>query len=240
MASGGGGDDGPASATTAKAVKLPAQEALRPRRGGEGRGLQGQQPRVRGRRGTRRRSSRRRDYKSNPPTSGNHTPDWYQDGIYEPGDTPELGKLVHTLEHGRIDVQYKPGTPARRSPSSRRCVTRARTATTCCCSRTRPTCVRGAATAWTHSLACPTMNPQVFDAIRAFRARYIDKGPESRPLAGPGRLAPAARLAAVEPVAGEDHARVRARIRGPAARSGARCTRGRARSARPTAATCGR
>ena len=52
------------------------------------------------------------DYKQNPPTSGNHFPQWYQDGIYAPGDTPELGKLVHTLEHGRIDIQYKPGTPA--------------------------------------------------------------------------------------------------------------------------------
>src|SRR3954465_10221795 len=27
------------------------------------------------------------DYKQNPPTSGNHTPDWYQDGIYAPADT---------------------------------------------------------------------------------------------------------------------------------------------------------
>ena len=52
------------------------------------------------------------DYKTNPPTSGNHNPDWYEDGVYNPGDTPNLGKLVHPLEHGRIDVQYKPGTPA--------------------------------------------------------------------------------------------------------------------------------
>ena len=50
------------------------------------------------------------DFKTNPPTSGNHNPDWYQDGIYAPGDTPRLGMLVHTLEHGRIDVQYKKGT----------------------------------------------------------------------------------------------------------------------------------
>ena len=50
------------------------------------------------------------DYKPNPPTSGNHFP--VVPGRHlRPGDTPELGKLVHTLEHGRIDVQYKPGTP---------------------------------------------------------------------------------------------------------------------------------
>ena len=38
-----------------------------------------------------------------------------------------------------------------------------------------------AATAWTHSLTCPTMNDEVFDALRTFRARYIDKGPENVP-----------------------------------------------------------
>ena len=38
-----------------------------------------------------------------------------------------------------------------------------------------------AATAWTHSLTCPEMNDKVFDAIRTFRARYIDKGPETVP-----------------------------------------------------------
>jgi hypothetical protein len=38
-----------------------------------------------------------------------------------------------------------------------------------------------AATAWTHSLACPRMNDKVFDAIRTFRSRYTDKGPENVP-----------------------------------------------------------
>ena len=38
-----------------------------------------------------------------------------------------------------------------------------------------------AATAWTHSVTCPEMNDKVFDALRAFRARYIDKGPETVP-----------------------------------------------------------
>jgi hypothetical protein len=35
-----------------------------------------------------------------------------------------------------------------------------------------------AATAWTQSMTCPEMNDKVFDALRTFRARYIDKGPE--------------------------------------------------------------
>ena len=52
------------------------------------------------------------DYKTNPPTSGAHFPEWYDDGVYAPGTVPNLGMLVHTLEHGRINVQYKKGTPA--------------------------------------------------------------------------------------------------------------------------------
>ena len=122
------------------------------------------------------------DYKTNPPTSGNHTPDWYQDGIYAPGDTPDLGKLVHPLEHGRIEVQYKPGTPketvaqleallAEQQDGYHMLLFQNTTA--------MPYAV--AATAWTHSLTCPAMNDKVFDAIRTFRSRYIDKGPERVP-----------------------------------------------------------
>jgi hypothetical protein len=38
-----------------------------------------------------------------------------------------------------------------------------------------------AATAWTQKLSCKEMSDKVFDALRAFRARYIDKGPEQVP-----------------------------------------------------------
>lgn len=122
------------------------------------------------------------DYKQNPPTSGNHFPQWYEDGIYAAGDTPELGKLVHTLEHGRIDIQYKKGTPA----------------STVAQLETLYNDMDGghhlllfengtnmpyavAATAWDNSLGCPTMNNKVFDAIRAFRSEHIDQGPEVVP-----------------------------------------------------------
>ena len=57
------------------------------------------------------------DYRSNPPTSGTHFPQWAADGVYEPGTTPPLGELVHALEHGRVQLQYAedaaPETPAR-------------------------------------------------------------------------------------------------------------------------------
>lgn len=122
------------------------------------------------------------DYKQNPPTSGNHFPEWYDDGIYAPGDVPELGKLVHTLEHGRIDIQYKPGTPK---------TTVAQLETLynemdgghhlLLFENTTGMKAQIAATAWDASLTCATMKPEVFDAIRAFRAEHIDKGPEVVP-----------------------------------------------------------
>ena len=122
------------------------------------------------------------DYKTNPPTSGNHTPDWYEDGIYAAGDTPDLGKTVHPLEHGRIEVQYKKGTSddvvaqletllGEQSDGYHMLLFENTT--------NMPSAV--AATAWGHSLTCPEMNDKVFDAIRTFRARWIDKGPETVP-----------------------------------------------------------
>jgi hypothetical protein len=122
------------------------------------------------------------DYKQNPPTSGNHFPTWYEDGIYNPGDTPELGRLVHTLEHGRIDVQYKPGTPAKTVAQLETFVKESENGYHMLLFQNEtkmPYAV--AASAWDHYVGCPTMNDKVFDALRAFRTEYIDKGPEIVP-----------------------------------------------------------
>jgi hypothetical protein len=119
------------------------------------------------------------DYKTNPPTSGNHFPQWYDDGVYTPGTTPELGMLVHTLEHGRIDVQYKPGTPAKTVSQLEALLSeQSEGYHMLLYENTTNMAAQVAATAWGHSLTCPTMNDKVFDAIRTFRAQYIDKGPE--------------------------------------------------------------
>ena len=119
------------------------------------------------------------DYKTNPPTSGDHTPDWYEDGIYAPGDTPELGKLVHPLEHGRIEVQYKKGTDAETvSKLEALLAEQSNGYHMLLFENTTGMESAVAATAWTHSVTCPEMNDKVFDALRTFRARYIDKGPE--------------------------------------------------------------
>jgi hypothetical protein len=122
------------------------------------------------------------DYKTNPPTSGNHAPDWYDDGVYEPGTTDNLGMLVHTLEHGRINVQYKKGTPAETVKQLEALLAEQNDGYHMLLyENTTGMEPQIAATAWTHSLTCDQMNDKVFDAIRTFRARYIDKGPETVP-----------------------------------------------------------
>jgi len=48
------------------------------------------------------------DYQTNPPTSGNHAEAPYQqaDGAYS--EMPDEIFLVHSLEHGRMEIQYSP------------------------------------------------------------------------------------------------------------------------------------
>ena len=122
------------------------------------------------------------DYESNPPASGTHSPTWYEDGIYASGTTPELGRLVHTLEHGRIDVQYTPGTPAATVARFEQLLDELDGGYHMLLFENgtdMPYAV--AATAWDHVLGCPSMNERVFDAVRAFRNTYVDKGPETVP-----------------------------------------------------------
>ncbi|HKB50909.1 MAG TPA: DUF3105 domain-containing protein [Solirubrobacterales bacterium] len=51
------------------------------------------------------------DYKTNPPTSGNHVEPPYQqaDGAYS--EMPGEIFFVHSLEHGRLEIQYSPELP---------------------------------------------------------------------------------------------------------------------------------
>ena len=122
------------------------------------------------------------DYKSNPPTSGVHNPVWYEDGIYEPGTAPDLGMQIHTLEHGRINVQYRPGTP-RETIAQLEALLAEQSDGYHMLLYENVTDMEYAvaATAWGRSVGCATMSDEVFDVLRTFRAAHIDKGPESVP-----------------------------------------------------------
>jgi hypothetical protein len=124
-------------------------------------------------------------YKTNPPTSGPHRPVAAEDGVYAYNNPPATENAVHALEHGRIDIQYSPKASKliqdqlqtfvneknKGVPGYHELLFKNQT--------DMPFVV--AATAWTQSLTCKTMNDQVFDALRAFRDRFTDKGPELIP-----------------------------------------------------------
>jgi hypothetical protein len=124
-------------------------------------------------------------YKSNPPTSGAHNPVPAQDGIYDPGQEPTPEHFVHALEHGRIEFQYRPGTPAHVIDQLNTLVSeplngKAAYKILLFENNTKmPYAV--AATAWGHIIGCKTVKPATFDALRDFRTTYVDKGPENLP-----------------------------------------------------------
>jgi len=182
-ASGGGDDEQEASAPAAgsAAAQLPEQQTTDMAAAAKAAGCTLTNPTFEGA-SHEQKDFAASDYKTNPPTSGNHFPDWYDDGVYEPGTTPNLGMLVHTLEHGRIDVQYKKGTPKADVAKLEALLAEQNDGYHMLLfENTTGMQPQVAATAWTHSLSCPDMNDKVFDAIRTFRARYIDKGPETVP-----------------------------------------------------------
>ncbi len=118
------------------------------------------------------------EYPTNPPTNGPHAPVWTQDGLYAGLLAPPTEEVVHAQEHGRIVLQYRPGLPEvqlrqlvslyEESPEH---VLLVENATEMPCDV--------AATAWGQGLLCPRLTDRSFDALRAFRDAYRDKGPET-------------------------------------------------------------
>jgi hypothetical protein len=128
-------------------------------------------------------------YDSHPPTEGKHYQVPADDGAYE--KAPDIKQIVHTLEHGRVEIIFRKSLPAKDradlkalfdedsyhmllSPDP--------------AGDNMPYEV--AATAWNADptpngtgklLGCKTFNPQVFDAIRAFKEDNRDNGPETIP-----------------------------------------------------------
>ncbi len=121
-------------------------------------------------------------YKTNPPTSGPHNPVPADDGIYDAGGSPPVGKTVHALEHGRVEVQWKPGLPPGDVAQLQRAVfsqNAGRHALLFQNQTAMPYAV--AATAWRQLIGCPRFSPGALAALRDFRARYTDKAPELIP-----------------------------------------------------------
>jgi Protein of unknown function (DUF3105) len=130
-------------------------------------------------------TSRDVQYRTNPPTSGEHDPTPADDGVYAPNNPPDKEASVHSLEHGRILIQYKAGTPQQRIDQLQAVFAEEVKGTegyhTLLFQNQTNMEPALAVTAWGRSLTCPAFNDRVFDAIRAFRTQNVDKGPEFIP-----------------------------------------------------------
>jgi Protein of unknown function (DUF3105) len=124
-------------------------------------------------------------YKTNPPTSGNHNPTPAQDGFYRAGNTPPKENFVHSLEHGRIEFQYKPGAPAAQVAQLRKLAEEPLNGSAgyhvLFFENNTKMPSEFAATAWTKSITCPQLSAQSIVAMRDFRKAFTDKGPEIIP-----------------------------------------------------------
>ena len=124
-------------------------------------------------------------YQTNPPTSGAHDPAAAQDGVYAPGNPPDIEQSVHALEHGRVAFQYRAGTPQLRIDQLEGLLNEEVKGSEGYHSLLfqNPTSMPHAvaATAWRASITCAQINDQTFDALRAFRLQRVDKAPEFIP-----------------------------------------------------------
>jgi type II secretory pathway pseudopilin PulG len=124
-------------------------------------------------------------YRTNPPTSGNHNPTPAQDGFYAKGNTPAKENYVHALEHGRIEFQYKPSASAADIAKLRSLAEESLKGTSgyhvLLFENNTDMPDQFAATAWTRSISCPTLDAKSIAAMRAFRKAFTDKGPEFIP-----------------------------------------------------------
>jgi hypothetical protein len=113
-------------------------------------------------------------YHTNPPTSGNHYPIPQDDGVYT--ETPPFTHLIHTLEHGRIEIQYAPSIDPKRLAELGGLYNADKSYTVLFPNATMPFEV--AVTAWGHLAGCKKVNDETFDLIRSFKRRYLGAGPE--------------------------------------------------------------
>ena len=116
-------------------------------------------------------------YRTNPPTSGKHNPVPADDGPY--AQSPGQEHLVHALEHGRIVIQFRPSVPEKLRGQLKSLFDEDPYHMILTPNPTMPYEV--AATAWTEMLACKQANDRIFDALRDFRQRNRDRGPEFVP-----------------------------------------------------------
>jgi hypothetical protein len=114
------------------------------------------------------------EWDTNPPTSGDHSPEQQADGAWTGVD--ELNTL-HALEHGRVSFQYSPDLPEADQLALKGVFDEDPAGMLFFPDPDMPYAV--AATAWTQLLGCKEFEGRAtIDALRDFRDTYRGRGPE--------------------------------------------------------------
>ena len=123
-------------------------------------------------------------YGTVPPTSGNHNPVPLSDGAYltpvtaDTSKHPNIRNEVHAMEHGRIEIHYKPSLPVTEQLALKGVFDADPPGMLLYPDPDMPYDV--AVTAWTNEAVCPHYNPVILDVIRNFRDTFRGNGPEQQ------------------------------------------------------------
>jgi len=118
------------------------------------------------------------DYGTNPPTSGNHSPIPQSDGAFS--ETPPELNFAHSLEHGRIEIQYAPNLPEQDQLALKGVFDESPGGMLLFPNSKMPYAV--AVTAWTQLMGCKRYDgDRTMDAVRDFRDQFRGRGPEAVP-----------------------------------------------------------
>ena len=117
-------------------------------------------------------------YDTTPPTSGPHNPVPTADGAYL--DTPDPTGVVHSLEHGRVAIQYSPDLTEEEQLVLKGVFDEDPKGMLLVPNPDMP--YRVAVTAWTNLVGCSAFGERVLDVVRDFRDEFRGRGPERLPL----------------------------------------------------------
>jgi Protein of unknown function (DUF3105) len=89
-----------------------------------------------------------------------------------------MRNAVHSMEHGRVLIQYNPGLPEDEQLALKGVFDEEPDGMLMFPNPDLPDDV--AVTAWTQEVVCPSYDPLVLDVVRNFRDRYLGNGPEQQ------------------------------------------------------------
>jgi hypothetical protein len=117
-------------------------------------------------------------YTTEPPNSGEHDDVPLADGAYL--ETPDDRYFVHSMEHGRVAVEYQPTLAEEDQLALKGLIDSDPDGMLLFPYEEMPYEV--AATAWTNVIGCDSFGPDTVAAIQAFRDEFRGNGPEAIPL----------------------------------------------------------